>query len=124
MVLPIVGVEQSIQGVRHDTGAKPGDRALYDDFRSKSTILGPTTAHPISSGSSTPLAESGPVVMDYPAGATAGALMKQGRQNRQAAGAQQQAQAQQQAARAQYDKAYGVCLEGAGTRSNRDHRQA
>lgn len=37
--LPIVGVEQSIQGVEHYTGAKTGDLALYDDFRSKSTIL-------------------------------------------------------------------------------------
>lgn len=46
-------------------------------------------------------------------GATAGAL-RQGRQNRQAAEAQQQAQAQAQAARSQYDKAYGVCLEGRG----------
>jgi hypothetical protein len=40
--------------------------------------------------------------------------MKQGRQNRQAAGAQQQAQAQAQASRTQYDKAYAVCLEGRG----------
>ncbi len=46
-------------------------------------------------------------------GATAGAI-RQGRQNRQAAEAQQQAQAQAQASRAQYDKAYAVCLEGRG----------
>ncbi len=46
-------------------------------------------------------------------GATAGA-MKQRSQNQQAAQAQQQAQAQTQAGRAQYDKAYSVCLEGRG----------
>lgn len=41
-------------------------------------------------------------------------LMRQGRQNQQAAQAQQQAQAQSQAARSEYDKAYAVCLEGRG----------
>lgn len=46
-------------------------------------------------------------------GAAAGAL-RQGRQNREAAAAQQQAQAQQQGVQAQYDKAYGACLEGRG----------
>jgi hypothetical protein len=47
------------------------------------------------------------------AGGTGGAV-RQGRQNKQAAQAQQQAQTQQQQALAQYDKAYGVCLEGKG----------
>jgi hypothetical protein len=40
--------------------------------------------------------------------------MRQAGANQQAAQAQQQTQAQQQAARAQYDKAYAVCLEGKG----------
>jgi hypothetical protein len=44
----------------------------------------------------------------------AGGRMKQNQQNQQAAQAQQQAQAQNQQALAQYDKAYGVCLEGKG----------
>jgi YMGG-like Gly-zipper len=44
----------------------------------------------------------------------AGGAMKQRSQNQQAAQAQQQAQAQSQAALGQYDKAYGVCLEGRG----------
>src|SRR5450755_2992687 len=35
----IVNVEQNRQGLVHDTGARSGDLALYDDFRSKSTIL-------------------------------------------------------------------------------------
>jgi hypothetical protein len=43
-----------------------------------------------------------------------GGRMRQNQQNQQAGQAQQQAQAQQQQARAQYDKAYGVCLEGKG----------
>ncbi len=47
------------------------------------------------------------------AGATVG-VMRQGRQNRQAAEAQQQAQAQAQAGRAEYDKAYSACLAGRG----------
>jgi hypothetical protein len=50
-------------------------------------------------------------------GAAAGAVggrMRQNNQNRQAAEAQQQAQAQASAGQAQYDKAYGVCLEGKG----------
>ncbi|HSB70979.1 MAG TPA: glycine zipper family protein [Candidatus Methylomirabilis sp.] len=50
-------------------------------------------------------------------GAAAGAVggrMRQNSQNRQAADAQQQAQAQAGAGQAQYDKAYGACLEGRG----------
>jgi OmpA family protein len=50
-------------------------------------------------------------------GAAAGAVggrMRQNSQNQQAAQAQQQAQAQASAGQAQYDKAYGVCLEGRG----------
>jgi len=46
-------------------------------------------------------------------GGTGGA-MRQADRNQQAAQAHQQAQAQQQGARAQYDKAYAVCLEGKG----------
>lgn len=67
-------MEQSIQGVQHDTGAKTGDLALYDDFRSKSQILGGNNSTPYILGI-IDLAKSGPVVMDYPAGATAGALI-------------------------------------------------
>jgi hypothetical protein len=44
----------------------------------------------------------------------AGGAMRQRSQNQQAAQAQQQAQAQAQGQRSQYDKAYGVCLEGRG----------
>src|SRR5450631_953066 len=72
--LTIVGMEQNRQGLVHDTGAKSGDLALYDDFRSKSTILG--------ANNSTPyiyvfmdLSEKGPVVVDFPPGPSAGAVM-------------------------------------------------
>jgi len=44
----------------------------------------------------------------------AGGAMRRRQQEQQTAQAQQQAQAQAQAARAQYDKAYAVCLEGRG----------
>lgn len=44
----------------------------------------------------------------------AGGAMRKAESQRQQSQAQQQAQAQAQAARAQYDKAYGVCLEGRG----------
>lgn len=44
----------------------------------------------------------------------AGGRMRQNQQNRQSAQAQQQAQAQASAGQAQYDKAYGACLEGKG----------
>jgi OmpA family protein len=50
-------------------------------------------------------------------GAAAGAVggrMRQNSQNQQAAQAQQQAQAQANAGLAQYDKAYGACMEGRG----------
>jgi hypothetical protein len=46
-------------------------------------------------------------------GATAG-LMRQSRQNQQAAAAQQQAQGQQQANVQRYERAYGACLAGRG----------
>jgi hypothetical protein len=44
----------------------------------------------------------------------AGGRMRQNERNRQAAQATQQAQGQQQAARAEYDRAYGACLDGKG----------
>lgn len=72
--LTIVGVEQSIQGLVHDTGAKSGDLAIYDDFRSKSTGLGFNNSTPYILGYIN-LGENGPVVMDYPAGPSAGALL-------------------------------------------------
>jgi len=41
-------------------------------------------------------------------------LIRQGRQNRQAAQAQQQAQTQDQAGRSNYDRAYAACMQGRG----------
>jgi hypothetical protein len=70
----IVNVEQNRQGLVHDTGAKSGDLALYDDYRSKSTILGANNSTPYIYGF-IDLSERGPMVVDYPPGPSAGAVM-------------------------------------------------
>ena len=72
--IPIVGMEQFKQAEQHNAGAKSGDIVVYDDYRSKSTILTANATTPYIS-SVINLAESGPVVIDYPAGATAGGLI-------------------------------------------------
>src|SRR5471032_1289651 len=69
----IVNVEQNRQGLVHDTGARSGDLALYDDFRSKSTILGANNSTPYIYGFMD-LSEKGPMVVDYPPGPSAGAV--------------------------------------------------
>jgi len=69
----IVNMEQNRQGLVHDTGAKSGDLALYDDFRSKSTILGANNSTPYIYGFMD-LSEKGPMVVDYPPGPSAGAV--------------------------------------------------
>jgi hypothetical protein len=70
----IVNVEQNRQGLVHGTGAKSGDLALYDDYRSKSTILGANNSTPYIYGF-IDLSEKGPMVVDYPPGPSAGAVM-------------------------------------------------
>jgi hypothetical protein len=72
--IPIVAMEEFKQAEQQNAGAKSGDIVVYDDYRSKSTILtaNATTAY-ISSVIN--LSEGGPVVIDYPAGATAGAVI-------------------------------------------------
>src|SRR5450631_2978662 len=70
----IVNMEQNRQGLVHDTGARSGDLALYDDFRSKSTILGANNSTPYIYGF-IDLSEKGPMVVDYPPGLSAGAVM-------------------------------------------------
>jgi hypothetical protein len=72
--LAIVGVEQNRQGLVHDTGAKSGDLALYDDYRSKSTILAANNSTPYIYGF-IDLSEKGPMVLDYPPGPSAGAVI-------------------------------------------------
>ena len=72
--LPIVGVEQNRQGLVHDTGAKSGDLALYDDYRSKSTILAANNSTPYIYGFMD-LSEKGPMVLVYPPGPSAGAVI-------------------------------------------------
>jgi hypothetical protein len=72
--LTIVNVEQNRQGLVHDTGAKSGDLALYDDYRSKSTILAANNSTPYIFGFMD-LSEKGPMVLDYPPGPSAGAVI-------------------------------------------------
>jgi hypothetical protein len=72
--LPIVGVEQNRQALVHDTGAKSGDLALYDDYRSKSTILADNNNTPYIYGFMD-LSEKGPMVLDFPPGPGVGAVI-------------------------------------------------
>jgi hypothetical protein len=71
--LAIVGMEQNRQGLVHDTGAKSGDLALYDDYRSKSTILAANNSTPYIYGF-IDLSDKGSMVVDYPPGLSAGAV--------------------------------------------------
>ncbi len=72
--LPTVGMEELKQGLQRDTGVRNGDMAILEGFRNLSAFLTPNlvTTYILAA---IDLAESGPVVMDYPAGMTAGALI-------------------------------------------------
>ncbi len=72
--LPTVGMEELKQGVQRDTGVRNGDMAILQGYRDLSVFLTPNlvTTYILAL---IDLAESGPVVMDYPAGMTAGALI-------------------------------------------------
>jgi len=72
--LPIVGVEMNRQGLVHDTGARSGDLAIYDDYRSKGTILAANNNTPYIYGFMD-LSEKGPMVLDFPPGPSAGAVI-------------------------------------------------
>jgi hypothetical protein len=69
--IPIVGMEEFKQAEQENAGARSGDIVIYDDYRSKGVILTANATTPYIS-SVINLAEHGPVVIDYPAGATAG----------------------------------------------------
>lgn len=72
--IPTVGMEECKQGIQRDTGARNGDMAIFKGYRNLSVFLTPNlvTTYILAL---IDLAESGPVVMDYPAGMTAGALL-------------------------------------------------
>lgn len=72
--LPTVGMEELKQGIRRDTGVRNGDLAVLDGYRNLSVILTPNLVTPYILALIN-LAETGPVVVDYPAGMTAGALI-------------------------------------------------
>src|SRR5512137_492212 len=72
--LPTVGMQEMKQGIQQDTGARNGDMVILEGYRDLSVVLTPNLVTtyilaPID------LAETGPVVIDYPAGMTAGALI-------------------------------------------------
>jgi len=72
--LPTVGLEESKQAQEQNTGARNGDMAVYEGYRSVSVLLTPNlvTTYIIANLN---LAEQGPMVLDYPAGATSGAVV-------------------------------------------------
>lgn len=72
--IPTVGIEELRQSLLQDTGAKNGDLAAYEGYRSVSVILTPNVVATYIVGT-IDLAEHGPMVIDYPAGATAGAVV-------------------------------------------------
>jgi hypothetical protein len=72
--LPIVGMEQLKQSHEQSTGARSGDLAIYEGYRNVRVFLTPNVVTTyIIAGLN--LAEHGPMVVDYPAGATAGAVV-------------------------------------------------
>lgn len=71
--LPTVGMEEMKQGVQRDTGVRNGDLAIFEGYRDVSVFITPQLVTPYILAL-IDLAETGPVVVDYPAGMTAGAL--------------------------------------------------
>ncbi len=72
--LPIVGLEDAKQAHEQDTGARSGDLAIYEGYRNVRVFFTPNVVTTYLVGT-IDLAEHGPMVLDYPAGATAGALI-------------------------------------------------
>ena len=72
--LPTVGIEEAAQSVQQDAGVKNGDLAAYEGYRSVSVLLTPNVVATYIIGI-IDLAEHGAMVIDYPAGATAGVLI-------------------------------------------------
>jgi hypothetical protein len=72
--LPTVGMEELKQSVQRDTGLQNGDLAIFEGYRNVSGFLTPqlVTTYILAL---IDLAETGPVVIDYPAGMTGGALI-------------------------------------------------
>jgi len=72
--LPTVGMEELKQGLQRDTSARSGDMAIFEGYRNVSVFITPQVVTPYILAL-IDLAETGPVVLDYPAGMTAGALV-------------------------------------------------
>jgi hypothetical protein len=72
--LPTVGLEELKQGIQRDTDVRNGDMGIFEGYRDMSVFITPmlVTTYimaPID------LAPTGPIVIDFPAGMTAGALV-------------------------------------------------
>jgi hypothetical protein len=72
--LPTVAMEECKQGIQRDTGIGNGDMAIFKGYRDVSVFITPQLVTPYIVAL-IDLAETGPVVIDYPAGMTAGALL-------------------------------------------------
>jgi hypothetical protein len=72
--LPTVGMEEMKRGVQLDTGVRNGDLAIFEGYRNVSVFITPQVVTPYILAM-IDLAETGPMVVDYPAGMTAGALI-------------------------------------------------
>lgn len=72
--LPTVGMEELKQSLQRETGVQNRDMAIFEGYRNVSVFLTPQLVTPYILALIN-LAETGPVVVDYPAGMTAGALI-------------------------------------------------
>lgn len=72
--LPTVGLEELKQSIQRDTGVQNGDMAIFEGYRTLSVFITPNLVTTYIMAQ-IDLAKSGPIVIDYPAGMTAGALI-------------------------------------------------
>jgi hypothetical protein len=71
--VPMVGMEESKQAHEQNSGARNGDIVIYEGYRNVSVFLTTNVTTPYIVAAVN-LAEHGPMVVDYPAGATAGVM--------------------------------------------------
>ena len=72
--LPTVGLEELKQGIQRDTDVRNGDMAIFEGYRDASVFITPNLVTTYIMAL-IDLAPTGPIVIDFPAGMTAGALI-------------------------------------------------
>ncbi len=72
--LPTVGLEELKQGIQRDTDVRIGDMAIFEGYRDASVFITPNLVTTYIMAL-IDLAPTGPIVIDFPAGMTAGALV-------------------------------------------------